>query len=86
MKTAEGANELLERLQNERGFGYIAVSLGYFDTLMSVSASSTSSELSPEDMDRAGISPGLVRFSIGISGSLEQRWSQMESAIGGMRL
>lgn len=84
METAERANLLLERLQNERNFGYIAVSLGYFDTLMSVSASSTSSELSPEDMRRAGISPGLVRFSIGITGSLEQRWAQMESAIDGL--
>lgn len=84
METADRANLLLERLQNERGFGYIAVSLGYFDTLMSVSASSTSSELSPEDMRRAGISPGLVRFSIGITGSLEQRWAQMESAIDGL--
>jgi methionine-gamma-lyase len=86
MQTADRANALLERLQNERGFGYIAVSLGYFDTLMSVSASSTSSELSKEDMDRAGISPGLVRFSIGITGSLEQRWSQMESALSGIGL
>ncbi|RIK72265.1 MAG: hypothetical protein DCC68_26615 [Planctomycetota bacterium] len=86
METAERANRLLEGLQNERGFGYIAVSLGYFDTLMSVSASSTSSELSPEDMNRAGISPGLVRFSIGITGSLEQRWSQMDSALRSMGL
>jgi methionine-gamma-lyase len=86
MQTAEHASRLLEGLQNERGFGYIAVSLGYFDTLMSVSASSTSSELTPEDMAKAGISPGLVRFSTGITGSLEQRWAQMDSALRGIGL
>jgi methionine-gamma-lyase len=86
MTTAERANQLLEHLQNEGRFGYIAVSLGYFDTLMSVSASSTSSELTPDDMRKAGISPGLVRFSIGITGTLEQRWRQMESALGKMGL
>jgi len=46
--TLERANRLLSVLQNEARFGLIAVSLGYFDTLMSCSASSTSSEI-PED-------------------------------------
>lgn len=34
--------------------GLLAVSLGYFDTLMSASAASTSSELSEEELARAG--------------------------------
>jgi methionine-gamma-lyase len=68
-------------LQNEQRFGYLAVSLGYFDTLMSCSGSSTSSEMSEEDKDLAGISPGLVRFSIGYTGTLEQRWRQLETAL-----
>lgn len=75
------ANRLIEALQNEVRFGYIAVSLGYFDTLMSVSAQSTSSELSAEEQRRAGISPALVRLSIGFTGSIEQRWSQLETAL-----
>ena len=62
-------------------FGYLAVSLGYFDTLMSCSGSSTSSEMSEEDKQEAGISPGLVRVSIGYTGTLEQRWRQLESAL-----
>ena len=37
------------------GFGFMAVSLGYFDTLMSCSASSTSSEMSDEALAAAGI-------------------------------
>jgi len=75
------ANEFLDVLQNECHFGYVAVSLGYFDTLMSCSGSSTSSEMSDEDKSGAGISPGLVRISVGISGSLEQRWGQLEVAL-----
>jgi methionine-gamma-lyase len=75
------ANELLDLLQNEHHFGYVAVSLGYFDTLMSCSASSTSSELTDEDKSAAGISPGLVRMSLGITGTLEQRWQQLEIAL-----
>ena len=75
------AFELMNLLQNEYRFGYLAVSLGYFDTLMSCSASSTSSELSDEDMAAAGIQPGLVRFSIGYTGTLEQRWAQFAEAL-----
>lgn len=78
---AERAQRLMERLQNEDRFGYMAVSFGYFDTLMSCSASSTSSELSDEDRRRAGISAGLVRVSIGYTGDVEQRWVPFERAL-----
>ena len=77
----ETANDLMSCLQNEQRFGYLAVSLGYFDTLMSCSGSSTSSEMSDEDKDQAGISPGLVRISIGYTGTLEQRWTQLQAAL-----
>jgi len=79
--SSETASELMTLLQNEYRFGYMAVSLGYFDTLMSCSASSTSSELDDDDLRRAGIAPGLVRMSIGYTGSVEQRWEQLESAL-----
>lgn len=81
METEERANSLMERLQNEHHFGYLAVSLGYFDTLMSCSASTTSSEMPEESRKVAGISPGLVRLSVGYTGTLEQRWSQLQSAL-----
>lgn len=71
----------MDCLQNEHQFGYLAVSLGYFDTLMSCSASSTSSELSDEELEKSGIKPGLVRISIGYSGALAQRWLQMQQAL-----
>lgn len=71
----------METLQNEQHFGFMAVSLGYFDTLMSCSAASTSSEMGAADLAAAGISPGLVRMSLGITDTLEQRWDQMEAAL-----
>jgi methionine-gamma-lyase len=81
MGTEAAANELLDLLQNEYHFGYVAVSLGYFDTLMSCSGSSTSSEMTVEDKTAAHISPGLVRLSIGYTGTSEQRWGQLMEAL-----
>ena len=79
--TRRKADQLLNELQNREDFGYIAVSLGYFDTLMSCSGATTSSEISPEAQQQMGLSPGLIRFSIGYTGSLEQRLAQMERAV-----
>lgn len=79
--TVERAHRLEALLQNEARFGFMAVSLGYFDTLMSVSSASTSSELGEEEQASAGISPGLLRVSVGYTGLLEQRWEQLESAL-----
>lgn len=81
LPTAEMANRLMETLQNEDRFGYMAVSLGYHNTLMSCSASSTSSELGEEDLKAAGIDPGMVRMSVGYTGGLEQRWDQLLDAL-----
>lgn len=79
--TKEKAEELMSLLQNKERFGLIAVSLGYYDTLMSCSGSSTSSEIPPEDQSKIGISPGLIRMSIGYTGSLEARLEQIERAV-----
>ena len=79
--TRERADDLLDELQNKEDFGYIAVSLGYFDTLMSCSGSSTSSEISEEEQRKMGLSPGLVRLSIGYTGTLEKRLEQIERAV-----
>jgi methionine-gamma-lyase len=79
--TKQKAEGLMEILQNEEKFGYIAVSLGYYDTLISCSSSSTSSEVPPEDQAKIGLSPGLVRISVGFSGSLAARVEQLERAV-----
>ncbi|KAE8658544.1 Methionine gamma-lyase [Hibiscus syriacus] len=85
MESEEKANRLMHHLQNSSQFGLIAVSLGYYDTLMSCSGSSTNSELNTDEKALAGISPGLVRMSIGYTGTLEQKWNQFEKAISRMR-
>ncbi|XP_047966349.1 methionine gamma-lyase-like [Salvia hispanica] len=85
METEERANRLLKLLQNCSQFGLVAVSLGYYETLMSCSGSSTSSELSKEEKEQCGISPGLIRMSIGFNGTLEQKWTQFEKALSKMQ-
>ena len=79
--TREKAEELMEVLQNDENFGLIAVSLGYFDTLISCSGSSTSSEILLEDQQKMGLSPGLLRIAMGYTGSLEARMEQMKRAV-----
>ncbi|MBW1891114.1 MAG: aminotransferase class I/II-fold pyridoxal phosphate-dependent enzyme [Deltaproteobacteria bacterium] len=79
--TRDLAERLMDILQNEENFGYIAVSLGYFDTLMSCSSTSTSSEISESEQVQMGLSPGLLRLSVGITGSLDERVDQIVRAV-----
>jgi len=79
--SAEQANALMEHLQNKHRFGFMAVSLGYYETLMSCSGSSTSSEMTQQEQKQAGIKPGLVRISIGYTGTVEKRWGQLEDSL-----
>ncbi|MCK4413520.1 MAG: aminotransferase class V-fold PLP-dependent enzyme [Candidatus Eisenbacteria sp.] len=79
--TTEKAEKLLSVLQNKEQFGLIAVSLGYFDTLISCSGSSTSSEIPPEDQAQMGLSAGLLRIAVGYTGALEDRVAQIERAV-----
>jgi methionine-gamma-lyase len=84
--TRDRAFEFMRRLQNEHRFGLMAVSLGFSETLMSCPAASTSSEMPDEELEKAGVRPGLVRLSIGYTGTLEQRWSQLRSVLKDMGL
>lgn len=77
----EKSNALMDVLQNRYHFGFMAVSLGYFDTLMSCPGSSTSSEMTEDDMSLACIGTGLLRMSVGITGTVAQRWRQLESGL-----
>ena len=75
------AERLLNELQNKERFGLIAVSLGYYDTLMSCSGSSTSSEIPPEDQATMGLSPGLVRLAVGLTGDLDDHVRALERGV-----
>lgn len=81
LASPEDAQALMDRLQNQTQFGFMAVSLGYFDSLMTCPAVSTSSEMDEDDMAAAGIDAGLLRISVGYTGSVEQRWAQFERAL-----
>ena len=79
--TQQKADQFMKVLQNDLNFGFIAVSLGFYDTLMSCSGVSTSSEIQPEDQSAMGLSPGLVRVAIGYTGSLRERVRQIDTAV-----
>lgn len=73
LETAERAAPFMELMQ-ERGVGYHAVSLGYFKTLFSNSGKSTSSEVPEEIQKEMGLSPGLIRFSVGLDHDIERTY------------
>ena len=73
-------------LMQEKGVGYHAVSLGYFKTLFSNSGKSTSSEV-PENVQLAmGLSPGLVRFSVGLDHDIENTFNLIHSCLIELKL
>ena len=77
LETKDKADKIMEKMQ-EKGIGYLAVSLGYFKTLFSNSGSSTSSEI-PEDVQRKmGLTPGLVRFSVGLDNNIEHSFEKIK--------
>ena len=78
--TSERAAPFMERMQH-RGVGYHAVSLGYFKTLFSNSGRSTSSEVPIEMQKEMGLSPGLVRFSVGLDHDIERSFRLIKGCI-----
>ncbi|MBN2639970.1 MAG: aminotransferase class I/II-fold pyridoxal phosphate-dependent enzyme [Bacteroidales bacterium] len=80
LDTAERAAPFMELMQ-EKGVGYHAVSLGYFKTLFSNSGKSTSSEVPDEIQQEMGLSPGLVRFSVGLDHNIERSYQMIEDSL-----
>ena len=85
METAERSALLMEKME-ERGVGYLAVSLGYFKTLFSNSGKSTSSEVPVEDQKKMGLSEGLVRFSVGLDNDIEDTFETIKSCLIDLKL
>lgn len=71
LETSEKANFMMEKMQ-EKGVGFLAVSLGFYKTLFSNSGKSTSSEIPENVQKEMGLSEGLVRFSVGLDNDIEQ--------------
>ncbi len=80
VETAEKAAVFMEIMQ-DKGVGYHAVSLGYFKTLFSNSGKSTSSEVPEEIQKEMGLSPGLVRFSVGLDNDIERTCHLIEESL-----
>jgi methionine-gamma-lyase len=80
MGTAERAAQLMESMQL-KNVGYHAVSLGYFRTLFSNSGKSTSSEVPVEVQNKMGMSPGLVRFSVGLDNDIEATFQLIKESL-----
>lgn len=80
VETAEKAAPFMELMQ-DKGVGYHAVSLGYFKTLFSNSGKSTSSEVPEEIQKEMGLSPGLIRFSVGLDHDIERSFEMIKSCL-----
>ncbi len=85
VKTAEKAAELMEMME-EKGVGYLAVSLGYFKTLFSNSGKSTSSEVPVEEQKEMGMSEGLIRFSVGLDDDIERTALKIKECLKALKL
>ena len=70
----------MEALQNDN-IGYLAVSLGFYKTLFSAPGTSTSSEIPKEEQDQMGLSPGMVRISIGIDNDIERTYTKIKKCM-----
>jgi methionine-gamma-lyase len=77
VKTVAKANELMELMQQEN-LGYLAVSLGFYKTLFSASGTSTSSEIQEKEQKEMGLSPGLIRMSIGLDHDIKRTYEKMK--------
>lgn len=80
LDTHDRANRFMEHMQ-DANVGYLAVSLGYFRTLFSASGSSTSSEVPDDTQKEMGLSPGLVRFSMGLDHDIEHTYQLIKESL-----
>jgi len=80
VKDEEIANKLMIKMQEEL-VGYFAVSLGFYKTLFSSPGTSTSSEIPKEEQERIGLSPGLVRFSVGIDHDIQRTFDRIKQSM-----
>lgn len=76
----EKASSLLKMMQEDR-VGYLAVSLGYFKTLFSSPAHSTSSEIPVEEREKSGLSEGLIRFSVGLDNNIDLTFQRIKNCL-----
>lgn len=83
--TVEKARKLMESMQ-DHNIGYLAVSLGFYKTLFTAPSSSTSSEISEQEQNVMGLSPGMVRVSVGLDNDIERTFDKIRVCISDLNL
>ncbi len=76
----EKANQLMECMQN-KGVGFLAVSLGFYKTLFNAPGTGTSSEVSLDEHAEMGLSDGFIRFSMGLDNDIKRTYEVMRSCL-----
>lgn len=78
--STDNASKLMSRMQEEK-VGYLAVSLGFYKTLFSSPAHSTSSEIPKEEQDEIGLGEGLVRLSVGLDHDIQRTLDRISACL-----
>lgn len=81
----ERANALMESMQSAK-LGYLAVSLGFYKTLFSAPGTSTSSEIPLAEQEALGLTPGLIRFSVGLDNDIHMSYQAMRACMAPLGL
>jgi len=76
----DNANKLMELMQ-EKGIGFLAVSLGFYKTLFNAPGTGTSSEVPLDEQAEMGLSDGLIRFSMGLDNDIKRTYEIMRSCL-----
>jgi len=76
----EKANKLMELMQ-EKGVGFLAVSLGFYKTLFNAPGTGTSSEISIEEQKEMGLNDGLIRFSMGLDNDIKRTYTLIKECL-----
>jgi methionine-gamma-lyase len=78
--TLEKADAFMELMQ-KKNIGDLAVSLGFYRTLFNAPGSGTSSEVPEQEQKEMGLSPGLVRFSMGLDHNIERTYQKIKECM-----
>ncbi|MEN6294891.1 MAG: aminotransferase class I/II-fold pyridoxal phosphate-dependent enzyme [Chloroherpetonaceae bacterium] len=84
-KDHDTADNLMIAMQTNK-VGYFAVSLGFYKTLFSSPGSSTSSEIPEQEQIEMGLTPGLVRMSIGLDDDIDETFERMKQSMKSAKL
>ncbi len=76
----EKANHLMEVMQ-DKGVGFLAVSLGFYKTLFNAPGTGTSSEVPLDEQKEMGLNDGLIRFSMGLDNDIKRTYKIMRTCL-----